>query len=175
MESTQGETTGISRQVGTSRIKNADDLERYIKVTSTNAWVVLIAAVIMVAGLIVWAFNAVIPRSVTFTGVASNGVVVCWVDEPTAKKIRRDDARVFVSKEEVENIEVSSEAQSAIEVIEEVGSDYYAKSAQLADKNYKMTMTSSEPAAQAKDPRLVPVEITISHTHPIDLTINHEQ
>ena len=51
MADTQGEGASIFRQSAMSRIASADDLDKYIKVTNPSAWAVLLASVLLIAGL----------------------------------------------------------------------------------------------------------------------------
>ena len=84
------ETSGRS---AAGRIMSADELDRYIKVADPSAWATVIAMLILVVSIAVWAVFAVVPVTVSTTGIvlqntdAKQTVVVCWVDKQAADRI----------------------------------------------------------------------------------------
>ena len=83
----------VFRRSTMNRIASADELDHYIKVTNPSAWVVTIAALLLIAGVIIWAVVAIVPVTVETTGIhyrdSSSGenVVLCWVDKSTAEML----------------------------------------------------------------------------------------
>lgn len=145
-----------------------------IKVTNPSAWVVLLAVAFMVIGLIVWSFTAVIPTTVTATGVRTSGDVSCWVDEDTAAKIREGGAAAMVGDQEATNIEVSSTPLSAAEVKSLLVYDYLTESVTLSEWNYEVTMNVEATDGDDGLAHPVRVSIVVSETHPIGLVLGNE-
>lgn len=174
MADSQGTDTSIFRSSAMNHITSADDLDKYIKVTNPSAWVVLLSVACMVIGLIVWSLTAVIPTTVTVTGVETSGDVSCWVDEDTAAKIREDGAAAMVGDQEATNIEVSSTPLSATEVRTLLVYDYLTESVTLSEWNYEVTMNVEVPDDDDGYAHPVRVSIVVSETHPIGLVLGNE-
>ena len=98
----------VFRRSTMNRIASADELDHYIKVTNPSAWVVTIAALLLIAGVIIWAVVAIVPVTVETTGIhyrdSSSGenVVLCWVDKSTAQKIEDSGAKASIDGETVQ-------------------------------------------------------------------------
>lgn len=175
MADTQGEGSRIFRQSAMSRISSADDLDKYIKVTNPSAWVVLVAALLLIGGLIVWSATAIIPTTVSVTGVLQNGTVTCWVDADTCDKIRAGGVRAEVLDTPATDIQVADMPMSAAEVKHSLSSDYESESLKLTDWNYMVTMTLNNAGLPTDQNVLVPVDITVSETQPINLVLGSEK
>lgn len=172
MANTRGEGASIFRQSAMSRIASSDDLDKYLKVTNPSAWMVLLAAGLLIAGLIVWSATAVIPTTKTTTGILEGSTITCWVDPETAGKIKDGGVVAEVFDTRVKDIEVAEFPQSASEVKRSVGTDYESEVLGLSDWNYRVTLTPRDLADyQAAGMHLVPVEITVSETRPLDLIL----
>ena len=178
MAASQGEGASIFRQSAMSRIASADDLDKYIRITNPSAWMVLIAAILLLGGLAFWSITAVIPTTVGVTGIAQDGAVVCWVDEVTANKIAEGGTHATVLNKPAASVSVSDMPLSPSEARADMSSDYAAEVIDLSDWNYEVTIeidTSSLSSSDTSDKtRLVPVSITVSEHHPIDLVLNSD-
>ena len=67
------ETTGsegIFRRSTMNRVASSEELDHYIKVTNPSAWVVTLAALLLVGGVLAWALAATVPVTIDTTGVA---------------------------------------------------------------------------------------------------------
>ena len=174
-------TAGASSQAESNRITNTDELDHYISVTSPSAWVVLLAALLLIGGLVIWALVAVIPVTVNTTGfVKDNGKVFCWVDEPTAQKIRDLGAVATIGSTPAKSVTVDAMPMSATEVRSILGSDFYAESIDFKEWNYLVVL---EPGGEVQtsdftissligDTYLVQVSIVVSETRPINIVMN---
>lgn len=177
-----GAKEGFERS-SASRIASADELDHYIKVTNPSAWAVIIAALLLVGGVLVWALIAVVPVTVNTTGVAflssNKTFVICWVDETTANRIDKTDMRASIGGVEAKHAELSDTPMSASEVISFLGSDFYVDSIDLKDWNYLVTI---EPGSELSTTDytigtsmgaayLVPVSIITSETNPITIVL----
>ena len=175
----------VFRRSTMNRIASADELDHYIKVTNPSAWVVTIAALLLIAGVIIWAVVAIVPVTVETTGIyyrdSSSGenVVLCWVDKSTAQKIEDSGAKASIDGVVAKRVELNDVPMSASEVINYLGSDFYADSLDLSDWNY---LVSIEPGEDPKHSdytidtfqgkaHLVPVSIVVSETRPINIVL----
>ena len=178
----------VFRRSTMNRIASADELDHYIKVTNPSAWIITCAALLLIAGVIVWAVVAIVPVTVSTTGIMLQGpldnddVVVCWVNEDTADKIMESGAKALIDDVEAKDVEVNDVPMSASEVINFLGNDSYASSLNLSDWSYRVTITPvEEPEHSAYsvktavgDAYLVPVKIIVSETRPIKIVMGRE-
>ena len=174
MAGTREKRQGIFRQSAMSRIANADDLDQYIKVTNPSAWAVLLAALLLVGGLIIWSATAVIPLTVRVTGVAQDGLVHCWVDEGTAERVREKGAKASVNNTKATSVEIESTPLSDAEIRASYGSDYLSSALTLSSWNYEIILKVDDVVTTQDSARLVPVEITVSEKHPLDLVFGNK-
>ena len=163
--------SGIFRKSAMSNISSADELDTYIKVTNPSVWLVLIAAAMVVGGLLIWSATSVIPTTIDLTGIAKEGKATCWVDEETKDKIKDGGVHIRMLDESVTEVEIGDMPMSAAEVKHKLGSDYLADSVSLQDWNYELCFSSKSEVASSSENRLVPVAITVSETNPIDLVL----
>jgi len=164
-----------------SGITSADELDRYIKVANPSAWAVVLAALLLVGALAVWAAVAVVPVTVNTTGIvlqdpdASDPVVVCWVDKKTADRIGDFGVKASIDGAEAKEARMNQAPMSASEVVQFLGSDFYADSISLADWNYPVVIEPSGDVGGSDfaistalgSARLVPVSLVVSEKKPI--------
>lgn len=172
---------GLFRTSNMNRIASADELDRYIKVANPSAWVVLGAALVLMAGLVIWAVVAIIPITVNTTGLFNPATqkAVCWVDRDTAQKIKNSDKKATVADVEAKSVTVLEPPMSASEVLQTLGSDFYADSIQLADWNYAVELQLEDEVETSDfiikslvgDMHLAPVSIVVMEPHPINIAL----
>jgi len=172
MADTQGSGSKMFRPSAMSRITSADDLDKYLKVTNPSAWVVLFAALALIAGLFVWSALAVIPTTVKAAGIIDGKEVTCWVDESTYEKISDDNISATVLDVKATNAKLDDIPWSKAEVLGFVASDYLLESLQLGDWSYMVSFTlEKEVDGIGNTVRSVPVVITVSETNPLSLML----
>ena len=182
-------TNEVFRRSTMNRIVSADELDHYIKVTNPSAWVVALAAFLLVAGVIVWAVVAIVPVTVNTAGIVSTtskkgseSVVICAVNKSTADKIAAMGAKASVADIEANSVTVSRTPVSKVEIVSFLGSEYYASSAELSDWNYLVSIVlDTEPEhsdyvieTSVGEAYLVPVSIVVSETHPINIVLGKQ-
>lgn len=175
----------VFRRSTMNRVASSDELDHYIKVTNPSAWVVALAAFLLVAGVVVWAVVAVVPVTVNTIGVTLEGtqddtaIVLCWVDKSTAEKIEKKGTIASVDDVEAKSVSVDHTPMSASEVVSFLGSEFYVDSLDLSDWNYLVTIV---PGGELKHSdftigtsvgvaHLVPVSIVVSETQPINIVL----
>ena len=185
MDDVSASAKAVFRHSTINRISSADELDHYIKVTNPSAWIALIAMLLLIAGVIIWAVVAIVPVTINTTGVllqeAQSGdeVVMCWVDESTADKIEKLGAQAVIDDVEAKRVEISDTPLSSSEVIHFLGSDFYIESLDLSDWNYLVTIEpGSKPnhssyaiSTYMGEAHLVPVSIIVLETHPINIVL----
>ena len=173
----------ISERSAASRITSTDELDRYIKVTNPSAWAVVLAALLLVGSITVWAIFAVVPVTVNTTGIvlqnedAGSPVVVCWVNKQTADRIGDFGVKASIDGAETKGARMDQAPMSASEVVKFLGSDFYADSIDLSDWNYPVVIEpggdvgGSDYAISTAlgSARLVPVSLVVSEKDPMSI------
>ena len=189
MAGEDGKAKEVFRRSALSRVASSDELDRYIKVTNPSAWVITLAALLLVGGVIIWAVVAIVPVTVETTGVmfaadeADGSGVACWVDKATANRIRESGLKAVVDDIEAKTAELSETPMSSSEVIGFLGSDFYKDAIDLEDWNYMVTIELDEVPRHsgftvktaAGEAHLVPVSIVVSETRPINIVLGKKQ
>lgn len=92
----------------TQKLRSADDLDAYVRVTNPSVWVALIAILSLLAGLVIWGvFGSVV------TSVSATGTVVEAAKIPGSAKVQATDPKVavcFLSADDVVNVDSSDMA-----------------------------------------------------------------
>ena len=182
----EGEASnGVFRRSTMNRIASADELDHYIKVTNPSAWLVTLAALLLVAGVVVWAVIAVVPITVNTTGVmledsGEGGLsVVCWVDKATADRIEDAGLAAKVDDIEAKSAVLGETPMSAAEVTSYLGNDFYASAIDLEDWNYPVVIELADEPEHTDftietaegEAHLVPVSLIVSESHPIQIAL----
>ena len=180
---------GIFRHSTMNRVASSDELDHYIKVTNPSAWIVVLAALLLVGGILIWAITAIVPVTIETTGIAPLGdspddeIVICFVDRHTGENVQKTGVKAFIEGVEAENVKISDTPFSASEVINYLGGDFYADSIELDDWNYLITI---KPGAELNhtdfaietvdfEAHLVPVSIVVSETRPINIVLGNKK
>ncbi len=175
MADTRGSAESIFRQSAMSRIANIGDLDKYIKVANPNPWVVLLAAVMLLGGLAIWAATAVIPITTNLTGMASGSHVVCWVDEGLAGRIEEGGAYAIVEGELVTEVSVVDIPLSYSEVKARVGERHSDDVSVPSGWSFEVAMDVDDALTKSGEPQLVSVDIVVLETHPLNLVFGGGQ
>ena len=171
------------------RVASSEELDHYIKVTNPSAWIVTLAALLLVGGVLIWAFAATVPVTVETTGIApivdnpENAKVMCIVDKATADRIQGTGAKAYIEGVKAKSVQVNRTPLSASEVLNLLGSDFYANSIEINDWNYLAIIEPSE-APEHTDfeirsmgfmAHLVPVSIVVLETRPINIVLGSSE
>jgi len=168
-----------------SRITSTDELDRYIKVANPSAWVTVLAMLLLVGAIAVWAIFAVVPVTVNTTGIllensgASEPVVVCWVDKQTADRVGDFGIKASVDGTDAKGARMDQAPMSASEVVQFLGSDFYADSIDLADWNYPVVIEPDGDVGGSDfsistalgSTRLVPVSLVVAEKNPVSIVM----
>lgn len=183
--SVQADTKEVFQRSTMNRIASSDELDHYIKVTNPSAWAIILAALLLVGGVLIWAIVAVVPVTVNTTGVLLDNPesggrhVVCWVDKTTADRIKETGARASIDGAETNDVELFDMPMSISEVMSYLGTDFYKESIELEDWNYMLTIDPSEEPKHTRytietsqgEAHLIPVSIITSEKNPITIVL----
>ena len=173
----------IPERSAANRITSTDELDRYIKVANPSAWVTVLAMLILVGSIAVWAIAAVVPVTVNTTGIvlqnsdANEPVVVCWVDKQAADRIGDFGVKASIDGAEAKDARMNEAPMSASEVIKFLGNDFYAESIDLTDWNYPVVIEPDGDVGGSDfaittalgSARLVPVSLVVAEKNPISI------
>lgn len=97
------------REEALKRIASADELDRYVKVTNSASWTVLLAIAVLLVAAVVWGATATIPITVTTTGVVQGKHVVCFLPADGPASQANAGTKVEVAGRESSVLDVSDD------------------------------------------------------------------
>lgn len=113
----------LFNEKATKRLRSANDLDSYLRVTPSSVWVVLVACVLLVAGLVAWGLFGTVNLNVNGTGVLVDDQVRCFLSADAKSHVEVGNA-ARVGDEEMSVASVATVPLSSDEVKQIVGSDY---------------------------------------------------
>ncbi len=72
----------VFRQKAIDNMSSPDELTDYLKVTNPGVWVILVAVVVLLAGIIAWACVGTLPTRADAKVIVRDGTAAILVDEP---------------------------------------------------------------------------------------------
>ena len=80
----------LYRQKSMDRISSPEQLNDYLRVTNVSVWVILIAIIILLAGLILWSSIATIESYTEGSAQVQNGLMtIRFTDQQFAKEVKK--------------------------------------------------------------------------------------
>ena len=89
-ENTGNNTAAIGKKA-LERLQSPDDLDKYLRMTTSGIWVTIIACIAILLGIGAWAFFGSVADRITLQGFAGIDGIVCFVDSDTALQIKEGD------------------------------------------------------------------------------------
>ena len=80
----------IFREKSIQRISSPEELNKYLRVTNPGIWAVLVAVIILLAGLIIWSSVGTLETKAVALAEADNGIVTVYVSGDRAEDIKED-------------------------------------------------------------------------------------
>ena len=90
----------IFREKSLQRINSPEDLEKYVKTTNPSVWVLLLAIIVFLIGVITWSVLGKIETKATTGCVVEGGKVSCAVSEAQDDNIT-DKSYIIINDQEV--------------------------------------------------------------------------
>lgn len=89
-EDTGNNTAAIGKKA-LERLQSPDDLDKYLRMTTSGIWVTIIACIAILLGIGAWAFFGSVADRITLQGFVGIDGIVCFVDSDTALRIKEGD------------------------------------------------------------------------------------
>ena len=84
--------TASSDRKALERLQSPDDLDKYLRMTTSGTWISIIACIAILLGIGAWAVFGSVSDHITLRGVSSGtDYIVCFVDSDTALRIKEGD------------------------------------------------------------------------------------
>lgn len=90
-EETTGSKTTAAGKKALERLQSPDDLDKYLRMTTSGIWVTVIACVAILVGIAAWAFFGSVADRLTLQGFVGIDGIICFVDGDTALRIKEGD------------------------------------------------------------------------------------
>ena len=161
-------TSSIFNKRATEKLRNPDDLDKYVRVTNPSIWVAICACVALLVGLLAWGVFGTVTTSVAATGVCVKGNVMCFLSVQDAAKVDVGDYAT-VEGAQMEVASKSAVPLSAGEVEKEVASDYLVSTLVKGDWAYQLALEGDTSSLSEGVP--LEVSITIERVAPISLIL----
>ncbi|MCR5747991.1 MAG: hypothetical protein K6G03_09810 [Lachnospiraceae bacterium] len=157
------EDNQLFRKKSLESISGPEEITDYIRVVGLNVWVVLIAVIVLLIGVVVWGYFGRLETVHNSIAIVDDQLAVCYVPADTVGEID-EDSNICIGEKEGNIISVSSEPVHAGEVYNKTQLSQlnfgekeilYAVSADinLADGNYD-------------------AQIIVERIHPMDFVMN---
>ena len=127
----------IFNQKAAEKLRNPDDLDKYVRVTNPSVWIVIAACMALLAGLLAWGVFGTVSTSVSTTGVAVDGRVMCFLSAEEVAKVDAGDT-AMVGNQKMTVSEVAAIPLSRDEVGTILTGDYLVSSIAKADWVYQV-------------------------------------
>lgn len=160
-----------SNSSATGRLRNPDDLDKYIRVTNSGVWIALIACVAALLVLFAWSLLGTVATNVTTTGVCMDGSVVCFLSADDAATVHEGD-EAMVGQEHMTVTRLSDAPLSREEAKEFVDSDYLLNAVLTEDWAY-LVLVEGDGDYDFSSGTLHDVTITTERVSPISLIVGN--
>lgn len=161
-------TNPMFNRAAAEKLRSPDDLDKYVRVTNPSVWIVLVACVALLAGLLAWGMFGAVTTSVSATGVSVNGNAMCFLSAEDVVKVNEGDA-AFVGGEQMTVSEVSVIPLSRDEADKILGNDYLVSTLVHGDWAYQVIFSGDTTGIVEGVP--LAVRITTDSVTPINLII----
>ena len=162
------EPPSIFNKKATETLRNPDDLDKFVRVTNPSVWVVLVACVMLVVGLLAWGVFGAVTTSVSGMGVVIDGEAMCFLPAEDATKVDEGDAASIGGKS-VRVEDVSAVPLSRDEADKVLDSDYLVSALVKDDWAYKVVFDGDVSTLPNGVP--IVVSITVERVAPITLVL----
>lgn len=78
----------IFRKKSLDKVKSPENLDDYIRVTNPGVWLLLVSALVLLAGACVWGIFGHVDSTVPVTVCVDNGVAVCYVADENITSVK---------------------------------------------------------------------------------------
>ena len=162
----------IFNQKAAEKLRNPDDLDKYVRVTNPSVWVVLGACVALIIGLLAWGVFGTVATSVSTTGTVVDGTALCFLSTEDVAKVNTGDAANVGGVQMVVDT-VAPTPISPDESKDELKNSYLVSTLMNSDWAYRVTFSGDTSTLEDRVP--VPVSITTERIAPISLILKGDE
>lgn len=164
----------LFKKSSVERFSSPEKLNDYIQVSNPSSWMVLAAALALLLGVLIWGFFGELTQSVTFTGLAQEGTLRCYVDNMTSAALEEGMEVAIVPVTETDTAQAVTGRVTAIavhplsygEATEGMTQDYLPAVLGIATWNIVVDV---EPAEALYEGMVYSLSAVIDTQRPIDL------
>ena len=154
----------IFRQDSLDRIASPEQLDDYIRISRPGVWVVVIAAIVLLASFLVWGAYGTLPTTIPEVGVVTNGELVCYNADVSGVA---PSMLVTIGDVTGRVTHVSATPYSSEEIAARYDSDYTTHMLGIEDWNYEIRISAPGIADG-----LTEATIITGQVHPITFIFN---
>ena len=85
----------IFNEKASNKLRNPDDLDKFVRVTNPSRWVVFAACAALIVGLLAWGVFGTVSTNVGTTGVVIDGTPMCFLSTEDRAQIAQGDIATF--------------------------------------------------------------------------------
>lgn len=163
-----GGAPAFLKKKAADRLRSADDLDSYLRVTRPSVWVILAACVLLVSGLLVWGVFGTVNLNVNGTGVFVDGQARSFLPADAKSHVEVGNAArvgdVQMSVSSVARIPISPD-----EVKEIVGSNYLVSTLTAGEEWVYEVDFEGDDAASLDEGVPLSVSITANEVTPFQM------
>jgi hypothetical protein len=158
----------IFRKTSLEKISSPEQLNDYIKVSNPIIWTVLAAIFVLLAAVVVWSITGSLPTSVSTSGIAQDGEIICYLSQEEAAKVRVGmNAQMNGMIGKISS--VSDTPLSANEISNAIGSDYNSDALSLSQWNLSVNIAVD---GKVINDKIYTVSIVTDEVSPIEFLFN---
>lgn len=165
-------TNSIFNKKATEKLRNPDDLDKFVRVTNPSVWVALAACLALLAGLFAWGVFGAVTTSVSCTGTSINGKTMCFVTAEDIAKINIGDDAI-VGGEHMKVSAVGSVPLSRGEASKLLVNDYLVDTLMKSDWAYQVSFDGDSSELTQGVP--LTTSITVERIAPISLIFGRNE
>lgn len=147
-----------------NRISSPEDLSDYIRVSSPSIWVVLIAIVVLMAGVLIWGYTGSLPSTINNYATFREGELVACIPVEESEALHEGALVLIDGRIEGRIKSILPVPMSRDEIMIEVNSDYVASALIVSDWN---TVVLIEYEGDLNESKPYPVTITTEEVSPV--------
>lgn len=151
----------IFRKQSLDKVNSPEQLNDYIKTSNPSAWLVIIAAIVLLASVLIWGAMGSLDTTVSVNGIANGETVICYIADASDISVGN---KVALGNLEGEVISVSEKPLSKAQLTAELETDEYTLYC-LALSEWNYTIEISVPGSAENG--YVSASIVTESTKPI--------
>ncbi len=143
----------LFRKSSVERFSSPEKLNDYIQVSNPGSWMVLAAALALLLGVLAWGFFGEMTQDVSFTGVAGDNALRCYVSNPVSSQLTEGMEVTIAPMSDLEAgtlltgriASIADRPLSYAEADAEIEGDYLLAALGVSNWNVIVSITCDEP------------------------------